>query len=84
MAMKMDILKHVSATRYVNNTKYERNVLLVLLEDGSYEVNISTFTDGKIGSQRTNTCVTLDAAAALFNVIGIELVSDLSFIEDYE
>lgn len=82
--MKKEILKHVSATRYVNGTKYERNVLLVLLEDGSYEVNISTFTNGKIGSQRTNMCANLDEAAMLFNRIGVELVTDLSFAEDYE
>lgn len=84
MTMKKDILKHVSATRYVNHTKYERNVLLVLLEDGSYEVNASTLTNGKIDSQRTNTCANLDDAATLFNRIGIELVTDLSFAEDYE
>ena len=82
--MKREILKHVSATRYVDQTKYVRNVLLVLIEDGSYEVNISTFSNGKIDSQRTNTCVTLDEATTLFNRIGIELVTDLSFAEDYE
>lgn len=82
--MKREILKHVSAMRYVNNTKYGRNVLLVLLEDGSYEVNVSTFTNGKIDSQRTDMCATLDEAATLFNRLGIELVTDLSFAEDYE
>ncbi len=87
--MKREILKHVRATRYVNHTEYERNVLLVLLEDGSYEVNVSTFTKGKTDSLRantwrTNTCANLDEAATLFNRIGIELVTDLSFAEDYE
>lgn len=84
MTMKREILKHVSATRYVNHTEYKRNVLLVLLEDGSYEVNVSSFTKGKTDSLRTNTCANLDEAATLFNRIGIELVTDLSFAEDYE
>ena len=75
--MKKDILKHVYTTCYANLEKHEQNVLLVSIEDGSYEVNASWFTDGKITDQRSIKCANLKEASTQFNQISIELVNDL-------
>ena len=75
--MKKDILKHVHTTCYANLEKHEQNVLLVSIEDGSYEVNASWFTNGKITDQRSIKCANLKEASTQFNQIAVELVNDL-------
>ena len=75
--MKKDILKHVHTTCYANLKKHEQNVLLVSIEDGSYEVNVSWFTDGKITDLRSIKCANLEEASTQFNQIAIELANDL-------
>lgn len=75
--MEKDILKHVHTTYYANLEKHEQNVLLVSIEDGSYEVNVSWFIDGKITDQRSIKCANLKEASTKFNQITIELVNDL-------
>ena len=67
--MKKDILKHVKTTCYVNHKKHEQNVLLVSVEDGNYEVNVSWFTDGKITDMRSIACTHLYEAGKQFEQI---------------
>lgn len=75
--MKKDILKHMHTTCYAKHEKHKQNVLLVSIEDGGYEVNVSWFTDGKITDQRSIKCANLKEDSTQFNQIAIELVNDL-------
>lgn len=75
--MKKEILKHVHTTCCANLEEHEQNVLLVSTEDGSYEVNVSWFTNGIMTDKRSIKCNNLECASTQFNKIAIELVNDL-------
>lgn len=82
--MKKKILKHMKLNHEINGTSYESNVMLVSVEDGSYEVNVSLFTNTKIMDLRSTRYANLEEAAKQFCDISTKSVIEVSFVEDYE
>ena len=64
--MKKDILKSVEFAKYENGVKLVKNVLLVKVEDGTYETNTAYFENGKISEQFSFANDDYDKAVRLF------------------
>ena len=64
--MKKEILKSIEFAKYENGVKSVKNVLLVKVEDGTYETNIAYFYGGSIDETFSFSCDDYDKAVRLF------------------